>query len=199
MDRDQLISRWLVKRKIARWTIRIFLLLTLSSILLDHTAIFAYPGNDAAHFDRQPVQITRVLSADTLCIKLPTDKAETTIHLLGVDAPHPPLPWSDKATTYTTARTKNRTVTLRLDPIGWRNPDNQLLAYLYITDSDNLNLDIIHDAQAYADRRTTHSMHSAFESAETDARKKQRGLWKNLPFNQMPQWRQQWLKSRNLQ
>ncbi len=197
MDRDERISRWLLKRKIARWTIRIFLLLTLSSILLDHTRVFAYPGNDAARFDHQSAKVTRTLSGDTVVIQLPNETQESTLHLLGVYAPDPSTLWSTNATKYTTARTKDRTVTLRLDPIGWRNPNHELLAYLYITDTDNLNLDIIHDAQAYADRRMPYSFHSAFESAETDARKKSRGLWKNLPFDQMPLWRQQWLKSRN--
>jgi endonuclease YncB( thermonuclease family) len=70
------------------------------------------------------------------------------------------------------------------------------MAYVYLTDGDNLNLDLIHDGEAYADRRTTHSLHSPFEAAENEARNKKRGLWREVTKEQMPAWRQQWMAGR---
>ncbi len=119
------------------------------------------------------------------------------MHLLGVDAPELPGDyWADHAARYTAGRTADRTVTLHLDPIGWRNDRSELLAYVFITDADNLNLDLVHDGQAYADRRVNHSFHAPFEAAEKEAREKKRGMWKSLTDDQQPAWRREWLKTR---
>jgi endonuclease YncB( thermonuclease family) len=143
------------------------------------------------------VIVTRAIDGDTICVRLPDETQETTVHLLGVDAPEfPASHWSEEAAKYTSARTLGRTVTLRVDPIGWRNDRGELLAYVFITDADNLNLDVIRDGQAYVDRRTSHSLHTPMEVAEKEARLKKRGLWKDLTDEQMPAWRRSWLKSR---
>ena len=41
-----------------------------------------------------------------------------------------------------------------------------MLAYVFITEADNLNLDLIHDGQAYADRRIVHSLHAHLTQTE---------------------------------
>jgi endonuclease YncB( thermonuclease family) len=58
-----------------------------------------------------------------------------------------------------------------------------------------LNFDMIRDAQAFADRRVKCSMLGHFEQAENEARKKKRGIWKDLTEDQMPPWRREWLKT----
>ena len=122
------------------------------------------------------------------------------MHLLGIDAPDlPAAHGSESAAKYTAARAVGRNVTLMLDPVGWRNARGELLAYVFITDADNLNLDLIHDGQAYADRRTMHSLHAPFEAAEKEARGKKRGLWKDLKDEEQPTWRREWLKSRGFE
>ena len=199
MDRDDYITSWLRRRKIFRRAALILLLLLIVSVLLDHTSAFGYSGNDFARFDHQTVTITRVVDGDAMFVRQGDEQTETALHLLGIDAPHPPADfWADRAEKYLSARASGRTVTLRLDPVGWRNDRGELLAYVYITDADNLNLDIIHDGQAYADRRTAHSLHAPFEEAEKEARQKKRGLWKDVTDSQQPAWRQAWLKSRGL-
>jgi endonuclease YncB( thermonuclease family) len=156
-----------------------------------------WSGSDVARFDHKSVKVTRAIDGDTISVQLPGDSRETTVHLLGVDAPDLPAShWAEQAAKYTLVRTVGRTVTLRLDPIGWRNERGELLAYVFITDGDNLNVDMIHDGQAYADRRVQHSIHASCEAAEKEARQKKRGLWKDLNDEQMPQWRQEWLRSR---
>lgn len=71
-----------------------------------------------------------------------------------------------------------------------------MLAYVYVGDSDNLNLDLVRDGEAYADRRFRHSMRPQFERAEAEARKANRGLWKEVTEAQMPPWRRDWLSRR---
>jgi len=190
-------SGWLRRRRIVRWGLLSILVLGIGSSVLDHAGAFGYTGSDTRRFDHKLVRVTRAIDGDTLCVQLPDEDNETTVHLLGVDAPHlPGAHWSTNAAKYTAARTTGRMVTLRLDPIGWRNQRGELLAYVFITDADNLNLDIIHDGQAYADRRVQHSLHAPLEEAEKEARLKKRGLWKDLRDQDQPAWRREWLRSR---
>jgi endonuclease YncB( thermonuclease family) len=168
-------------------------LVVLASVL-DHAGVFGYAGNELRTMDGGRFVVSSVLDGDSLRVKSEGGK-ELTIHLLGVDAPDPPdAHWAAEAKTYTSNRLLNRTVTLKLDPLQPRDRHGDVLAYVYVTDGDNLNLDIIHDGQAYADRRSKHAFHQQFESAESEARKKKRGLWKDLTDDQMPAWRQQWLR-----
>ncbi len=196
MDREASISRWLRRRRLLRGSIFSIFILILLSVVLDHAGAFGQSGTDVPRFDQRSVTCTRAIDGDTICVKLPGDSRETIVHLLGVDAPdRPDSHWAENAAKYTSARTVGRTVTLRLDPIGWRNR-GELLAYVFITDADNLNVDMIHDGQGYADRRVSYSLHASFEAAEKEARQKKRGLWKDLTDEQMPQWRRDWLRSR---
>ena len=81
-----------------------------------------------------------------------------------------------------------------MDATQTRDPAGHLLAYVYFTDTDLINLDIVHDGQAFADRRVTHSLHQQIEQAENEARKKQRGMWKEMKWNDQPEWRQEWVR-----
>lgn len=195
MNADQ--DRWLRRRRVLRRILLLLAILLILSVVVDHTRVFGWSGSEVNRFDHKSAIVTRAIDGDTICVQLPGDSRDQTVHLLGVDAPDLPAShWSENAAKYTTARTVGRTVTLRLDPIGWRNDRGELLAYVFITDADNLNVDMIHDGQAYADRRVQHSLHASFEAAEKEARQKKRGLWKDLSDEQMPQWRRDWLRSR---
>jgi endonuclease YncB( thermonuclease family) len=183
------------RRKVLRLLLWIGVGCIAISSLLDHAGAFRYCGNDLQRFDGKSVAVTNVLDGDTFCAKLQDQTDEVTIELLGVDAPELPAQhWAQRAHDYATARLLNRTVTLRLEPNCTRDADGHLLAYVYITDADLMNFDIVHDAQAYADRRMKCSMLGQFEQAENEARKKKRGLWKDLSDDQMPSWRREWLK-----
>jgi endonuclease YncB( thermonuclease family) len=196
LDRYSRTKAWLRWRRILRWGFFSLIGLVLISVALDHAGAFGYSGSDARRFDHTSVVVTRAVDGDTICVR-GDDGAETVVHLLGVDAPDLPSEhWAERAAKYASARTVGRTVTLRLDPIGWRNDRGELLAYVFITDADNLNVDVIRDGQGYADRRVAHSLHAAFEAAEKDARDKKRGLWKDLSDDEQPGWRRQWLKQR---
>ncbi len=196
-ESEHSVSRWLRRRKAIRYGAFSLLFLIILTVVLDHTGAFGYSGSDERRFDHASVIVTRAIDGDTICVRRPDENVETTVHLLGIDAPDlPAAHWATSAAKYTTARTAGRTVTLRLDPIGWRNDRGELLAYVFITEADNLNLDLIHDGQAYADRRIVHSLHAPFEAAEKEARQKKRGLWKALADEDQPAWRRAWLKGR---
>ena len=160
----------------------------------------ARSGSDWTTFDKKPFLVTRVADGDTITVRSPA--GDTPVRLLGVDAPelnregqsHPDH-WADRAAAYTRARAEGKFVTLQLDAPQTRDKYDRLLAYVYLSDTDCLNMDLIRDGQAYADRRFKHSFKPQYEMAENEARKKGRGLWKDVTVEQMPPWRREWLKS----
>lgn len=149
-------------------------------------------GNDDwAAFDHQTFIVSRVIDGDTIRVD-----PDTTVRLLGVDAPElPDAHWASQARDYVQARALGRQVVLRLDQVQTRDRYGRLLAYVYLDDGDCLNMDLIQDGQAYADRRFKHSYRPQYEMAENEARKKGRGLWKDITEQQMPPWRRRWLQS----
>ena len=165
-----------------------------SLVVLDRAGAFGYRGDDWSRFNQKPVRAIEVIDGDTFCAELESGEA-VPVRLLGVDAPEiPDAHWSAEAKKYTEARLANRTVTLRLDGTQTRDDAGNLLAYVFILDTDCLNVDIVRDAQAFADRRIKHTLSSPIETAETDARKKRRGMWRELTDDQQPAWRQAWLR-----
>jgi len=170
----------------------------------DHLRPSGRTRDDWSGFDHQSFIVSRVINGDTLQIKHANDPTETIVHLIGIDAPEmkdpatgKPAHWAERALAYLRARAENKRVTLRLEPIETRDSEDRLLAYIYLNDTDCLNLDLVRDGQAYADRRSPHSYHAQYEQAESEARTKLRGLWQGLVENDMPAWRRVWLHSRN--
>ncbi|HEV7299365.1 MAG TPA: thermonuclease family protein [Tepidisphaeraceae bacterium] len=174
------------------------LILVFLSILLDRSGTFGYHGDDWSRFDKQSVQVVHVSDGDSIIITDAGSNKQTKVRLIGVDTPEleGDQYWAQQAHSYTRGRLANRSVTLKLDGTQTRDRYDRLLAYVYVTDSDNLNLALVRDGQAYADRRHDHSMRAQLESTEAEARKKGRGLWKDVRDDQQPQWRQDWLKRR---
>jgi endonuclease YncB( thermonuclease family) len=173
------------------------IVLLLLSVLLDRFGTFGYQGDDWQRFDKQTVTVVHVADGDTLTIR-DGGSGETKVRLIGVDTPElgDSAHWSTQAHAYTRGRLADRQVTVKLDGTQTRDRYGRLLAYLYVTDGDNFNLDLVRDGQAYAERRHGHLLRSQFESAEAEARKKGRGLWKDVRDDQQPQWRRDWLDRR---
>ncbi len=171
--------------------------------LLAVSVYFTRPsGDDWAIYDRQQFIVTRIIDGDTIDVAAHPGAAPTRVRLLGVDAPEMrdddgrPQHWADAAKKYAAARSANRSVTLKLEPTQTRDRYRRLLAYVHLSDAETLNLALVRDGQAYADRRFRHTMRSDFEQAENVARKKGTGLWKDVKMGQMPAWRQRWLDER---
>ena len=62
---------------------------------------------------------------------------------------------------------------------------------------DLINIDIVRDGMAYADRRVMAMLTPHLELSESEARHKQRGLWKGLTDAEMPAWRRAWLAAQH--
>jgi micrococcal nuclease len=191
------------RRRYRRFTYAGLIVLALSAAL-DRAGLFRYQGDDWRSFDHKTFLVTHVADGDTVVVRPVGGGAETRVRLLGIDSPElhsgdnagRPDHWANEARRYTASRVERKPVTLRLEQTGTRDRYKRLLAYVYVDDSDNLNLDLVRDGQAYADRRFRHSMRSQFERAETQARKARRGLWKDVSESQMPPWRREWLERR---
>jgi micrococcal nuclease len=191
------------RRKLLTWLAYCCGLLLLVASVLDHVG-GATSTDDWTRFDHQTFLVSRVVDGDTIHIRPVSGGDETVIRLLGIDAPEMhdpqtghPAHWAERATQYVRARAEGKTVSIQIEPIQTRDRYHRLLAYVWLADNDCLNLDLIHDGQAYADRRFRHSYRPQYEQAESEARRKQRGLWKDLTEAQMPPWRRVWLHSRD--
>jgi endonuclease YncB( thermonuclease family) len=156
-------------------------------------------GGDRARFDRRSFLVDQVISGDTLIIR--DSGGSTAVRLLGVDAPDlppdvaAPAHWSAEARQALAERVAGKTVMVRLPPLATRTPDGMLLAYLHVEGSPlSVNQQLIADGHAFADRRTPHPMHKQFEQAESEVRRKRKGLWKEGRDDQQPAWRQEWLR-----
>ena len=191
------------RRRYRRLTFAALLLLALTAVL-DRAGVFRYGGDDWRNFDQQTFLVTHVADGDTIVVRPAGGGTETRVRLLGLDAPElngrdgpgGPDHWAREAKRYTASRVEHKPVVLRLEPTETRDRYRRLLAYVYVGDSANLNLDLVRDGQAYADRRFRHSMRAQFERAEREARRAGRGLWKDLAEDRMPAWRREWLERR---
>jgi endonuclease YncB( thermonuclease family) len=191
------------RRRYRRLTFAGLLLLAISAVL-DRTGVFRYDGDDWRNFDQKTFLVTHVADGDTITVRPTSGGAETRVRLIGVDAPElhsrddnsRPDYWARDAKRYTESRAERKTVTLRLEQGETRDKYRRLLAYVYVGDMENLNLNLVRDGQAYADRRFRHSMRAQFERAESEARKGRRGLWKDVKEDQTPPWRRDWFERR---
>lgn len=181
-----------------RYRIAIGVVLVLFAVIVisDRAGAFGYRGDDWSRYNQKSVRMTETIDGDTFRAMLEGSDEVMTVRLIGVDAAEmPDSHWCNEAKRYTEARLSNRAVTLRLDGTQTRDEHGNLLAYVYILDNDCLNVDIVRDAQAFADRRVRHTLRSAIETLETQARTKRRGMWKDLTDEQQPAWRQDWLRA----
>lgn len=199
MDRREaeiFVQRRLDVRRRLR-AIRTLVLVSLGVLLL--WRIWRGPVDDYSTLDRKRVAVAEVLDGETFVIE---DRPRTHVRLLGVAAPEGPSGhFFPESRAYLRGRLSGRAVLLKLDGTQTRDDAGRLLAYVYLTDTDLLNADIIRDGRAFADRRRRHTLGPQLEQLESEARKKRRGLWEQIddasiaPQHRMPAWRRQWLDS----
>lgn len=185
--------RALRRRRISRAIVITGCTLFALFILLDHLGAFGWHGDDWSRFDRQTFTVSRILDGGALTLRDPGGR-ETAVSLIGVAAPVGSEYWAAESARYLADHAAGKSVIVRLEPTQTRDAAKRLWAYLYLTDADLLNADIIHDGHAYADRRVKHSLGPMLILVESDARKHHRGLWGQVKDDQQPAWRQQWLK-----
>lgn len=152
----------------------------------------------ASDLDGAEVAVDQTLQGDLILVRTPADELER-VRLKGIDAPdrghgdQPPAPFSWEAKKYIHGRIDRKRVVLRFEGTERRDEEGDLLAYVYLSDNDCINLAMVQYGYAFVDRRQRGFLSSRLGQAEGEARRKRLGLWKDLTFDQMPQWRQQWL------
>jgi micrococcal nuclease len=155
---------------------------------------------DALSLDGQRVRVTRVIDGDTIDVRSPSSDDIIRVRLRGIDAPeiHPPAHWGTQATQYLKQRIEMHDVVLKCDPPQTHDRYGRLLAFVYVNAGECINLSLVRDGHAYADRRFNSFMRSQIEQAETSARTKKTGLWADVTLPDQPAWRQAWLSNRDI-
>ena len=193
-DSPSFIERRLTLRRWVRRCVFSLAALLVASVLAGRAGLWGRAGDDWATFDRKAFDVSDVPEGDALLVAPHGGGGpKTRVRLLGVEAPDEGTHWSSEARQHLATQALGKQVTLRLEPTQTRAADGSLLAYVHLSDKDNLNLLMVRDGHAYADRRTGHSFQAVFDQEEAEARRKARGLWAAVQEHQMPQWRQQWL------
>jgi endonuclease YncB( thermonuclease family) len=159
----------------------------IASVAVAH-AVRRHPSDDWAAFDHRSFAITAVIDGDAVRLDRVGDVA-----LLGVTAPHGPERGASAASAYLASHAVGVPMTVLLEMPQTRDPQGRLLAYLFEPDGQPLNVAMVRDGAAYAERRSTCLLSGSIQLAETAARKKKLGFWNGLKFDQMPLWRQWWL------
>jgi len=145
-----------------------------------------YRADDWARFDHRSFRVIEVPGGDSVVIESAKDERES-VKLAGIDP-------SDLARAWLVDHAMGREVTLFLECPQTRDASGQLQGFVFL-DNQNLSVALVQAGLAYADRRQKTVMDALIDPAETDARKKNRGLWNGLKYDQMPAWRQEWLRS----
>ena len=191
---DDVVARTLRRRRWAsagRWSFGVVAVL---SMMAAH-ARAGHGVTDWSRFQRHPVRITRALDGQTLGFTT-SSGASDTLRLLGVAAPVRSDFGAAAATEYLRGVAEGRTATLLLDSPQTRDDQGRLLAFVFLSDDDLLNTDIVRDGVAYTERRRSGLLQEPIDTAERAARKAHRGMWRNLQWNQTPLWRRQWFATR---
>jgi endonuclease YncB( thermonuclease family) len=164
------------------------LLLLLSGVVLAvHAGAFGHAGDDWDRYDHQSFRITRIGSGESIQITTSRGWIET-VKLVGVAEP------SAGAVEWLNDHALNRGATLLLPFPQTRDAAGNLLAFAFV-DRTNLSVELVRSGLAFADRREKTIMDGVIDPAESDARKKKRGMWATLKFDQMPEWRKAWIKT----
>ncbi len=155
------------------------LVITLSSIaclliLLDHLGLFGYRGDDLANFASQRFHVDRVTESGNLVISSSDRTSE--VRLTGVLG-------NAGLQSFLAEMTVGKTVILMLDPLQTRDASGHLLAIVYLSNGDCLNVSVIRAGGARVDPKKKQSMLGVMRAAEADARKHFRGVWRNPSSN----------------
>lgn len=142
--------------------------------------------DDVEAYEGKTFFVSRVIDGDTIELAFPdvhTDKPTTHVRLWGIDCPEVARngrkaePWADEATDFARDRCEGDSVVLHLEPQRLRDVYDRLLAYVILSDGEDLSEALLRAGFAHADERWRHSKVEAFRRAEDEARTKNAGLW----------------------
>jgi len=191
---ESIDARVLRRRRTVRYSLWALVVLMAGSSFCSHqkAPVGALP------LDGERVTVTHVVDGDTINVRTSSSADKVRVRLRGIDAPemNPLAHWGQESTRYLKKRIESREVVLKFDPPQTHDRFGRLLAFVYVNESECINLSLVRDGQAYADRRFGSFMRSQIEQAETQARTKKTGLWADVKFEDQPAWRQAWLSKR---
>jgi micrococcal nuclease len=132
--------------------------------------------------NREQVKVERVVDGDTLEIQLNGKKEK--VRLIGVDTPETKKPntpvmfYGEEASNYTKKRLEKKTVELEWD-VDRKDQYDRLLAYVWIED-ELFNRTLVSEGYARIATFPPNVKYvDAFKKDQEEARKKQKGLWKD--------------------
>ncbi len=189
LDDLSIQSNAIRRRKQVRVVAIVLLVLLAGSSVLSHLM----SPIDARALAGKRVKVIEILSCDVIRIRAETDIIEE-VQLLGI-AP-PPEPWATATKQYLSSRLSDKDVVLQFDGTQVRTDDGKILALVYPTDNECINVSLVTFGHAFVDRRVRTFLESQFSQAESEARKKQRGFWADLKDEDQPAWRIEWIKKR---
>jgi len=178
-------------------------------ILLDHSFISKrwqplpksteqIEAHDLEKYHDKTFAVVKVVDGDTIDIDIPDgSSARTRIRLLGIDAPethselYGAMYYAAQATEFVKSLSLAKDVTIYLDnPNPTRGKYGRLLAYVKLPDGRFLNEVLLIEGFVYADLRFEHSFFNRYKQLEASARSLNKGLWKEVTREQLPQWLQ---------
>ena len=183
--------RHLARRGI--WTAAVVVVVA-AMVLADWAGFFGRATrSDWEKYHGQQFKVVRVVDGDTLDVDCPDRRfRRTRIRLWGVDTPETVKPdtpvehFGPEADRFTRAAALGKTVTLKLYRLRTRGIHKRLLAYVILPNGTNLSQAIIATGHGYADPRYDHPHKREFRSAQREARKARRGLWREATDGDLP-------------
>ena len=198
---QQAITMALRQRRNRGVWIAIAVVLLIGTMLWSHF----HSQPDPSQWDGQTATVDRVIDGDTVVISAPGMEHEH-LRLRGIDAPeivHPGLNqdayFGPEAKAHLAQMLPpNSKIALKFDGTEKRDRYQRLLGYLYLNDTDCVNVLLVRDGYAYVDRRFKTMLQSSLDQSEIQARTRGVGLWKDVKTDQMPAWRQKWLAKKSV-
>lgn len=150
------------------------------------------PAGDIQKYHGKRFTVVEVIDGDTIDIDIPDGKYDDTrIRLWGIDAPEKGCYYADEAGSFARELTLDKKVTVYLDEGNrTRGHYGRLLAYIQLPDERYLNEVLISEGYVYADLRFNHSFYNKYKQLQSRAHSQQKGLWKDVGREQLPEWLQ---------
>ena len=165
-------------------------------------------SKDMRKYHNKTFRVIKILDGDTLILDVKDSLIDyTRVRLLGIDTPEIgnlfPMHYGYEARRAAGVLAYKRQVVVKLDDVAdVRDRYGRLLAYIVLTDysllyrnrnkSDPkiLNELLLQRGFGYADTRFEHSQYEKYILLQCEAMEKDRGLWEEVTFDQLPRWLQ---------
>ncbi|USN59353.1 MAG: thermonuclease family protein [Candidatus Peribacteria bacterium] len=135
-------------------------------------------------------EVVRVIDGDTIEVLLPQGKEK--LRLIGVDTPETKHPKKEveyygiEAYEFTKTQLTGKKVQIHFEGINHRDKYNRLLGYVYIPgESGSFNETLIREGYARAYLRFPFLYQDSFALLEKQARKEERGMWKDTEVKKL--------------